>query len=227
MMSEKSINAVLVIAAVSVVALLAKREFAPAQAVGGPPPPPTLAAVVGYDESKQPSTPLTEGSGRTTVLVFSDLECPYCRRFHETLQSVEKDYAGKVRFQFVHFPLPSHRFAQQAAEAAECAAQQGLFRGLVDAIFANQDSIGLVAWQEIGRRAGIVDTAALAACIEARSTVDRVAEQREFGRSLGITSTPTILVSGYRFSVPPTERQLRTVLDAAIAGEPVTEALRR
>jgi protein-disulfide isomerase len=227
MISEKSINAVLVLAAVSVVAMMAKREFAPAQAVGGPPPLPTLTAAAGFDASNQPSTPLTEESGRTTVLVFSDLECPYCRRFHETLRSVEKDYLGKVRFEFAHFPLPSHRFAQQAAEASECAAKQGLFRRFVDETFASQDSIGLLAWQEIGRRAGVADTAALAACIQERSTINRVADQRESGRALGITSTPTIIVSGHRFSVPPTERQLRAVLDAAIAGKPVTEALKR
>ena len=83
----------------------------------------------------------TKGSGdaKVTLIEFSDFQCPYCATFYsQTEQQIMKDYVdtGKVRFVYKQFPLTTiHPFAQKAAEASECAADQGKFWELHDAMF--------------------------------------------------------------------------------------------
>lgn len=70
-----------------------------------------------------------------TIVEYSDLECPFCRRFHPTMQQVLKEYDGKVRWVYRHFPLTQiHPSAQAMALASECAAEQGKFWEMIDEI---------------------------------------------------------------------------------------------
>lgn len=72
-----------------------------------------------------------------TLLEYSDLECPFCKQFHTTLQRATQEYDGKVRWVYRHFPLDAlHSKARKEAEAAECAAAQGKFWEFLDRLFA-------------------------------------------------------------------------------------------
>lgn len=78
------------------------------------------------------------------VAVFSDLECPFCKQFHETVIELQRELGrDHVAYRFVHFPIGNHRFARPAARAAECAATSGDFGPFLDTVFAKQDSLGL------------------------------------------------------------------------------------
>ena len=60
------------------------------------------------------------------VVEFSDPECPFCKRFHDTMREVVKAYDGKVAWVYRHFPLDSlHSKARKETEAMECAAELG------------------------------------------------------------------------------------------------------
>lgn len=75
------------------------------------------------------------------IIEFSDLECPFCKRFHETMQTVMSEYGkeGKVAWAYRHFPLTTiHPKALKEAEATECAATLGddtKFWAYVDRLF--------------------------------------------------------------------------------------------
>jgi len=63
-----------------------------------------------------------------TIVEYSDFECPFCAKFHETMEQLMKDYesTGKVAWVYRHFPLDRiHEYARPAAEASECVAELG------------------------------------------------------------------------------------------------------
>lgn len=67
-------------------------------------------------------------NAKVTIVEFSDFQCPYCIRAFPTVEQVLKDYKNQVKFYFMQFPLVQiHPFAQKAAEASLCAADQGKF----------------------------------------------------------------------------------------------------
>lgn len=73
-----------------------------------------------------------------TIVEFSDFECPYCQRhFTQTNAKIIEEYvnSGKVKMVFKHYPLAFHSSAQKAAEAAECANEQGKFWEMHDILF--------------------------------------------------------------------------------------------
>ncbi len=75
-----------------------------------------------------------------TIVEFSDFQCPFCSRAHPTVKKVLADYGDKVQLVYKHFPLVSiHPRAQKAAEAAECAKDQGKFWEFHDQLFDNQN----------------------------------------------------------------------------------------
>jgi len=74
-----------------------------------------------------------------TIIEFSDFQCPFCSRVHPTVKKVIADYGDKVLLAFKHFPLVSiHQRAEKAAEAVECAKDQGKFWEFHDQLFENQ-----------------------------------------------------------------------------------------
>lgn len=84
---------------------------------------------------------LGDANAPITIIEYSDLECPFCIRFHTTQETIMKEYAGKVKWVHRHFPLDFHANAKPYAYAAECAAEVGgndAFWGMVDFIFKNQ-----------------------------------------------------------------------------------------
>ncbi|MBI5732724.1 thioredoxin domain-containing protein [Candidatus Jorgensenbacteria bacterium] len=65
-------------------------------------------------------------SAAVKVVEFSDLECPFCKRFHSTMQQAVETYGDKIAWVYRHFPLDSlHSKARKEAEAAECANELG------------------------------------------------------------------------------------------------------
>lgn len=65
-------------------------------------------------------------TAKLVIVEYSDMECPFCQRFHEIMKRVVADSNGDVAWVYRHFPLPQlHPKATQAAEASECAWEQG------------------------------------------------------------------------------------------------------
>lgn len=74
-----------------------------------------------------------------TLIEYSDFQCPFCNRVFPTVQQILKEYGNKVLFAYKHFPLAQiHPNAQKAAEAAECARDQGKFWEFHDKLFEDQ-----------------------------------------------------------------------------------------
>lgn len=74
-------------------------------------------------------------NAKIRMVEFSDFECPYCVRAFPTIKSLEAKYGEKLSLEYFQYPLPFHPNAQKAAEASECAAEQGKFWEMHDKLF--------------------------------------------------------------------------------------------
>jgi protein-disulfide isomerase len=133
-----------------------------------------------------------------TVIEYSDYECPFCSRFHPTMIQLVNEYKGKVRWVYRHFPLSSiHPSAQKAAEAAECAAEQGKFWEMSDKMFEKQaQGLSVTQLSTYAAEAGVKDIKKFNDCVSSGKHAARVASDLASGEAAGVTGTPGSIVLG-------------------------------
>ena len=124
-----------------------------------------------------------------TIIEYSDFECPFCERFHPTMQKIVQDYDGKVKWVYRHFPLSFHPNAMPAAEAAECASEQGKFWEFADALFENQDRLGDDLYAELVGTLGL-KKADFDACRASDKYISQISAELDAGSAAGINGTP-------------------------------------
>jgi protein-disulfide isomerase len=130
-----------------------------------------------------------------TIVEYSDFQCPFCSRFHPTMQQVMKNYNGKVRWVFRHFPLSFHPNAEPAANASECASEQGKFWEFADALFGNQESLGDDFYKKTAADLGL-NAKKFADCLSSGKYLEKVRAQSQSGASAGVNGTPGSFVIG-------------------------------
>lgn len=80
-----------------------------------------------------------EGSTGVRLVEYGDFQCPSCAQYYPIFRELKHKYAGKVTFQFRHFPLVEiHQNALVSSRAAEAAGMQGRFWEMHDLLFENQ-----------------------------------------------------------------------------------------
>ena len=133
-----------------------------------------------------------------SIVEFSDFQCPYCIRVVPTLDKLRAAYGDKIRIAFRDFPLPFHPFAQKAAEAAACAAEQGKFWEMHDKLFAASGKLGV---PELKTYAGelSLDADAFAACLDGGKQAADWKADLAAGQRLGVTGTPAFFINGRMF----------------------------
>ncbi|MBI3619451.1 thioredoxin domain-containing protein [Candidatus Peregrinibacteria bacterium] len=159
------------------------------------------------------------GNPQASIIVqeFADLQCPSCRSAHTLInQPLLAQYGSQIRFEYRHFPLQSiHRYALDAAEAAECAADQGKFWEFVDLDYANQDSLNRTTLQQWAQQLKL-DANLFSRCTRSHIKRKEILNDYNQGTAAGVTGTPTFFVNGQR--VDSTIQALSAAIDAAIKG---------
>jgi protein-disulfide isomerase len=131
-----------------------------------------------------------------TIVEYSDIECPFCGRFHTTMQQVMDTYGDDVRWVYRHFPLESiHPNARPAAIAAECAAEQGKFWDFVDLAIARQSALS-GQLEQIARDVQVSDIAAFNDCIADGRYNDVVSQDARDAQAAGGRGTPYSILIG-------------------------------
>ena len=126
------------------------------------------------------------------LIEYSDLECPFCTKFHATAQEVVDNSAGKVAWIYRHFPLNIHPGAQKKGEAAECAAKLGgndAFWEFTDLLFEKGTRYPVADLATAAEEMGL-DKVAFQDCLDSGEMADRVKTDLEEGAAAGITGTP-------------------------------------
>ena len=152
-------------------------------------PPRTPVSVNPQDPAFGPATAIIE------IVEFSDFQCPFCERLTVTLEQLKSAYGDDIRLVFKDYPLPNHEQAFKAAEAGHCALEQDKFWELHDAMFANQDALGV---EDLKRHAGTLgmDQTAFDTCLDSGRHAARVNANLREGQQVGVSSTPTVFVNG-------------------------------
>jgi protein-disulfide isomerase len=167
---------------------------------------------------------LGPASAPVVLVEFSDFQCPACQRAEDSLQRVRTRYGDRVRLVFRHFPLPMHKDARLAAEAAACAQEQGRFWEMHDKLFENQRALSAPELKRTAIQLGL-SADEFAQCLDSGKQAQRVADDIAAGRSYGVSATPTFLVNGRPLSGGRYEALAR-VIDEELErdGAPVTRA---
>ena len=211
---DRIVSVSLTVATFVVVALLLERRFTPS----GKSKERVVYVKDWRDRLVVAGRAIGDPGGIVTVAVFTDFECPYCRRMDSTLAVLVARFPGKVSQVVMHLPLSQHRYARPAAVAFECALRVGHAEQMHRALYGSQDSLGKLSWAQYGARAGIRDTTAFAGCIAADSQPSMVVAGQQQARALKVSSTPTVLVNGWMFD-PSLPEDIERAVAAAVQGK--------
>lgn len=130
-----------------------------------------------------------------TIIEWSDFQCPYCKKNGETLKQVKDRYGDKVAIVFRDFPLPFHDKAPKAAEAAECADDQGKFWEFHDRLFQNQGGLDVEGLKKAGEEVGL-DMGKFSSCLDSGRYSGEIAKDMADGQAAGVTGTPATFING-------------------------------
>ena len=154
-----------------------------------------------------------------TIVEYSDFQCPFCSRFHPTLQQVLTEYDGDVRWVYKHFPLTQiHPEALPSAEASECAAEQAGSEGFwayADALFENQTSLGSDLYESLASDMGL-NISQFRNCMEDHKYRDKVQADQTLGVKNGVTGTPGAFVNGQALKGAVPYEQVKALIEAEL-----------
>lgn len=139
---------------------------------------------------------------KVTLVEFGDYQCPACGQIYPITEELIKIYGQNPNFNFVyrHFPLPQHKNARIAAEAAEAASAQGKFWEMHKLLYENQNE-----WSEISDPVSIfkkyaeqinLNTSEFVDALNRHTYINIVQFDMNAGIKISLDYTPTLFING-------------------------------
>lgn len=129
---------------------------------------------------------------------FSDIECPYCKTIHPTIDLLRQKFPNSVQFRYAYFPLESiHKDALQAAEAVECVRMkegEEVFLKYLSEVY-KASNLSKESLLSVAKTAG-ANPDTLQSCLEKKESQKAIRADIEEGTKRGVTGTPTIFING-------------------------------
>ncbi len=130
------------------------------------------------------------------VVEFADFGCPFSREVSFTLRELALKYPEKFRYIYRDFPITDlHPIAQKAAEAGECAAEQGRFWEYHDKLYQNQTDLSSERLIEFAAELNL-NTTTFRSCLDSGRKRDEVLNDYQDGLNAGVRGTPTFFING-------------------------------
>jgi protein-disulfide isomerase len=133
------------------------------------------------------------------VVIFSDFQCPFCKRVEPQLSQLEKEYGGKVHMTWKNYPLPFHNNAEPAAEAAMAAGAQGKFWQMHDKLFENNTALDRPNLEKYAQELGL-DMAKFKADLDSQKYKDSIQADTKEGQAVGVNGTPAVFINGRKIN---------------------------
>jgi protein-disulfide isomerase len=146
---------------------------------------------------------LGNASAEVMIIEYSDLECPFCKVFHNTMHRIVDEYDGRVAWVYRHYPIfQLHSRAPKEAEASECAYEQGdnsMFWKFIDEVFATTESNNALDPAELPRIAGKLglNVPSFNQCLSSGKYTQKIEEDVEKAVEAGARGTPySVIIKG-------------------------------
>lgn len=220
---------ILGIGAVAVLAIVAIFAWPYIRDAVTPAAPVTEPAAVTYKPELIDGKNYGPKDAKVVVIEYADFQCPYCGAVAQAVSPVIKEEfintGQSVRFEFRSFivvdPISSNGESRSAAQAAECAANQGKFWQFHDYTYANQNGenrggFRAARLRQFAEKVGL-DMAQYDSCVSSGDTASRVRDDENEARKLNLTGTPTMFVNGQKVNDPLNLDEIRQMIQAALA----------
>lgn len=153
---------------------------------------------------------------KVTIIEFSDFQCPYCQKAEETVKEVLQNYGDKIRLVYKHFPIQGHKNAEKAAEAAECAKDQGKFWEMHDLMFENQSKLEIADLKKYALDLNL-NSSEFDNCLDSGKYTGKVQNDMDVGISYGVSGTPAFFINGQFLNGAQPVEKFREIIDAELA----------
>jgi len=162
------------------------------------------------DPSKGPK------SAPILLVEFSEFQCPFCKRTRPTLDKILNKYGSKVRYIFRDFPLSFHKQAKSAANAANCAQEQGKYWEFFEQLWKSQGKHSNEKLIEIGQGIGL-SMSPFKACVESEKYFSEIDKDQKAGSEMGVTGTPAYFVNGVFLSGAQPYERFEEIIEEELA----------
>lgn len=167
---------------------------------------------------------LGKSDAKVTIIEFADFRCPFCEKyFTDTASQIIKDYVdtGKVKYAFRNYAFLGPA-SVVAANAAECANEQGQFWKMHEYFYKNQPSesdTSIYTVDNLTKIAGQLgmDTNKFNSCLSANKYDKDVSADLADGQKAGVTGTPTIFINGISVVGAQPYSAFKTIIDQELA----------
>jgi protein-disulfide isomerase len=158
-------------------------------------------------------------NAKVVIVEYSDFQCPYCARAHDTLSQVEKEYGDKIRVLHKQFPLAFHKWAEGGSIGALCVYQQdkNAFWKVYDYLYKNQ---GTVTPENVKEKVlesvkddSKINKEKFNECYDGKKTLDKVKADMAEGQSVGVSGTPAFLINGRKISGAQPLQNFKAIID--------------
>lgn len=151
---------------------------------------------------------------KIVIVEFSDFQCPYCYQAFPVVRELISTYGDQIKFIYRDFPLKD--YSQKAAEAGECAHEQGKFWEMHDKLFINQSNLSVFDIKQYALELGL-DGSSFNECLDSGRYAAEVQEDLSDGLLAGVDGTPTFFINEREFQGSATVDVFKTIIDELIA----------
>ena len=153
-----------------------------------------------------------------TIAIWTDFECPFCKRFEDNLAEAMEGYEDRVRVVVKNFPLSFHQNAHVAAQAALAAHAQGKYWEYTAVLWENMSALNRPDLERYAEEVGL-NMETFRAALDNETYKAAVDAEMAAGRAVGITGTPGWFVNGVKFGGARPPAQIRAEIERALEAE--------
>ena len=161
---------------------------------------------------------LGPASAKVTLVEYGDFGCPTCRAWERAgvLKQLTAAYGDKIQFVWKDFPIITAQ-SPKAAEAGQCAFDQGKFWPYHDLLYAKAPALSIAELKDYARQVGL-DTGKFDRCLDSGQDQAKVQQSLvEAQQQYGFPGTPSFLLNGKKLIGPQSFETFRSIIDPILA----------